>query len=374
MQAYQKRALAVCDWLGDLRSSAAHPRAPGEGRVLGRRGQARAAARHARLSGVHAQGRHRRLLCRLRARAARGAGDDLPGVRHAQLPHGGHDPRAGERATQFEFQKLLRHGRRALRRAARRASGRAVPRLCAGRQLHRSAALPRAPAARERRQHLVRPPDRRSRTCRWRSLVADPLAGAARALPARPAHPAAARPVSATARNSLGLDLVRPANVLDAAAARRSSRRAMRTPLTPSTPTIAAGARLSAIARAADAHSKSWSRSAERASERAAVLERAADRLEARMARAGVAHRARGRPHLRRRGGRSARGGRFLPLLRPAGETRCSQRRSRWPARPANATSSRCTAAACSPASARGISRSPSSPARSPPRWPPATR
>ena len=42
-------------------------------------------------------------------------------------------------------------------------------------------------------------------------------------------------------------------------------------------------------------------------------------------------------------------------------------------ARPANPTSCSCTAAACSSASARGISRWRSSPARSPPRSPPAT-
>ena len=48
--------------------------------------------------------------------------------------------------------------------------------------------------------------------------------------------------------------------------------------------------------------------------------------------------------------------------------------RTRCPARPANPTSCSCTAAACSSASARGTSRWRSSSARSPPRWPPATR
>ena len=48
--------------------------------------------------------------------------------------------------------------------------------------------------------------------------------------------------------------------------------------------------------------------------------------------------------------------------------------RSRCRARPARATRCACTAAASSSASARGTSRWRSSPARSPPRWPPATR
>ena len=104
------------------------------------------------------------------------------------------------------------------------------------------------------------------------------------------------------------------------------------------------------------------------------VLERAADALEARMVELVSL--------IVREGGRTyadavvrgARGGRFLPLLRPAGENEFRHAACCFPARPASATSSRCTAAACSPASARGISRSPSSPARSPPRSPPATR
>ena len=43
-----------------------------------------------------------------------------------------------------------------------------------------------------------------------------------------------------------------------------------------------------------------------------------------------------------------------------------------WKAPPANRTNCRCTGAACSPASVRGIFRWRFSPARSPPRWPPA--
>jgi hypothetical protein len=59
--------------------------------------------------------------------------------------------------------------------------------------------------------------------------------------------------------------------------------------------------------------------------------------------------------------------------------TRCParerlRRAAALPGRPARATSSRCTAAACSPASARGTSRWRSSPARWRRRWPPATR
>ena len=53
---------------------------------------------------------------------------------------------------------------------------------------------------------------------------------------------------------------------------------------------------------------------------------------------------------------------------------RIAARRKRCRARPARATSCAIAAAACSSASARGISRSRSSPARSPPRSPPAMR
>ena len=73
VQAYQKRALPLIDWLADLarRGAAAADGAAGQGRLLGQRDQARPGARARRLSGVHPQGRDRRLLSRLRQAAAR---------------------------------------------------------------------------------------------------------------------------------------------------------------------------------------------------------------------------------------------------------------------------------------------------------------
>ena len=74
IQAYQKRAAPLCDWV--VEAARAHGRKlmvpAGQGRLLGHRDQGRAGRRPARLSGLHAQGRDRRLLSRLREEAARG--------------------------------------------------------------------------------------------------------------------------------------------------------------------------------------------------------------------------------------------------------------------------------------------------------------
>jgi hypothetical protein len=69
--------------------------APGQGRLLGQRDQARAARRPGRLSGLYAQGAHRRRLHRLREQAAGGARRGLPAVRHPQRAHAGGHPHAG---------------------------------------------------------------------------------------------------------------------------------------------------------------------------------------------------------------------------------------------------------------------------------------
>ena len=96
---------------------------------------------------------------------------------------------------------------------------------------------------------------------------------------------------------------------------------------------------------------------------RAAALERASDLLEARRGRLIGASAVRGRQDARRCGGRGARGGRFLPLLRGRGAPH-AHARSRCRGRPARSTSFAIAAAACSSASARGIFRSRSSSAR----------
>ncbi len=99
VQAYQKRAGAVIDWVRDGRAGARPPHdgAPGQGRLLGHRGQARAGARPARLSGVHPQGDDRPLLHGLRRQAARRAAAALSAVRHAQCADGRERDRAGRR-------------------------------------------------------------------------------------------------------------------------------------------------------------------------------------------------------------------------------------------------------------------------------------
>ncbi len=143
---------------------------PRQGRVLGQRDQARPARRSGRLPGLHAQGPHRRGLPRLRAQAARRAGRGLPAVRHAQRADGGRHPPAGgcellRRPVRIPVP--ARHGRAAVRaghrRGQRRQAGPALPDLRAGRHARDAARLPGAPAARERRQHLVRQPHRRPR-------------------------------------------------------------------------------------------------------------------------------------------------------------------------------------------------------------------
>jgi RHH-type proline utilization regulon transcriptional repressor/proline dehydrogenase/delta 1-pyrroline-5-carboxylate dehydrogenase len=70
VQAYQKRALAVIDWLAAL-AARARPPADGaarQGRLLGHRGEAGAGARPPRLSGVHPQADDRPQLHGLRRR------------------------------------------------------------------------------------------------------------------------------------------------------------------------------------------------------------------------------------------------------------------------------------------------------------------
>ena len=94
-----------------------------QGRVLGQRDQARAGRRPRRLSGLHAQGLHRRRLPRLRATAARRAGRGLPAVRDPQRAHAGGDLRrwpgadCARRAVRVPVP--ARHGRAALRAGRR---------------------------------------------------------------------------------------------------------------------------------------------------------------------------------------------------------------------------------------------------------------
>ena len=91
--------------------------AAGQGRLLGRRDQARAGARPRRLSGVHPQGRDRRQLHRQCAQAARKARPHLSAVCDAQRTHcrrraASGATSSGPSTTQFEFQRLHGMGER----------------------------------------------------------------------------------------------------------------------------------------------------------------------------------------------------------------------------------------------------------------------
>ncbi len=99
IQAYQKRADAVIDYIDALARSAepADDGAAGEGRLLGHRDQARAGARPRRLSGVHPQGDDRPELHRLRATTAGAAAAHLSAIRHPQCADGRDHPRTGRR-------------------------------------------------------------------------------------------------------------------------------------------------------------------------------------------------------------------------------------------------------------------------------------
>ena len=115
VQAYQRRAIHVCDWLVAL-AGGDRPATDGasrQGRVLGHRDQGRADARPRRLSGVHAQGRHRRVLslpARRRLLAAGAA--TVSAVRDAQLPHGRHVLECASRTPRFRVPEAARDGRR----------------------------------------------------------------------------------------------------------------------------------------------------------------------------------------------------------------------------------------------------------------------
>ncbi len=141
---------------------------PRQGRVLGHRDQARAGARARRLSGLHAQGGDRPLLHRLRAAMLAACVRDLPAIRDPQRADGRDDPRTAGGATASNSSACTAWATplRQLRRIA--AIG--LPHLRAGRQPSRSARLSGAPAARERRELLLRrrsPPTRpfRSKRC-----------------------------------------------------------------------------------------------------------------------------------------------------------------------------------------------------------------
>ena len=214
-------------------------------------------------------------------------------------------------------------------------------------------------------------------------LIADPVAVAARDPAARRAareDRAPARPLRRERANSRGLDfsdeqrLAKLAEASQASArhipARLSARRARRTSrraghaIRPTRATSSASRRHARAGRDRRARSRrraaaapAWA--AVPPNERAAILRRAADALEAAQRRARRPHRARGRQVLRQRRRRGARGRRLPALLRGT-----RRRAPLGPGSPAPLG----VVACISP----GIFRSRSSPARSPRRSPPA--
>ncbi len=175
IQAYGKRCVLVVDWLVDLARRSRR-------RLMVRLVKGAywdAEIKRAQVEGqdgfpgLHPQGPHRRVLPRRRPETARRAGRGLSAVRHPQRPDPrlGPDPRRAELLSRaVRVPVPARHGRAALRGGGRTRQARpAVPRLCAGRLARDAARLSRAPAARERRQHLVRQPHRRCERRRRRT-------------------------------------------------------------------------------------------------------------------------------------------------------------------------------------------------------------
>ena len=167
VQAYQKRAVAVIDWIVELARATRR-------RIMLRLVKGAywdSEIKRAQVEGlegfsVFTRKIHTDVSYIACARAtARRARRGLPAIRHPQRADARHHPRHGRRELLRRAVRVpvpARHGRTALqpdrRRRARRA---AVPRLRAGRLARDAARLSGAPPARERRQHLVRQPDRR---------------------------------------------------------------------------------------------------------------------------------------------------------------------------------------------------------------------
>jgi RHH-type transcriptional regulator, proline utilization regulon repressor / proline dehydrogenase / delta 1-pyrroline-5-carboxylate dehydrogenase len=162
VQSYLKRGLDACRWVISLaEETGAASRAPGQGRLLGCRDQACPGKRSRQLPRVHAQGEQRRVLPGLRARAARRARPVYPQF----ATHNAHSVAsvihyAGDN-RQFEFQRLHGMGEELYAEVIGKEFEPALPGLRAGRQPRGPAALPGAPPAGERLEHLFRQPHRR---------------------------------------------------------------------------------------------------------------------------------------------------------------------------------------------------------------------
>ena len=326
VQAYQKRALPVIDWLADLARRARRRLMVRlvKGAYWDSEIKRGAGARPRRLSGLHPQGRDRCLLSRLRQADA--SPPATPSIRNSRPTTRTPSPRSSNwpaARTRLRVPAPARHGRGALRRDRRRRQAEPpVPRLCAGRQPRGSARLSGAPAA---RRTAPTPPSstasstsgadrRRSSPTRSRGWRALPVQAAS-------AHPAAARSLRSRsgAIRAASISPIRRAlaelrdglaEALRAAVARRADRR--REPSAPAAGepvfdpsdrrrqigTVAnapAGRRSKRRSPRAARAAPAWDRTPAEA--RAAALERAADLYERDRADADGADHPRGRPH-----------------------------------------------------------------------------
>ena len=400
VQAYQKRCPFVVDFLVDLarRSRPSADGSAGQGRVLGQRDQACPGRRPRRLSGLHAKGLHRRRLPRLRAHAcSRRRPRSIPSSRPTTRTRWRRStsspaPRVHARAVRVPVP--ARHGRAALRagrRQRRRRQARpAVPHLRAGRHARDAARVPRAAPARERRQHLVRQPHRRSRrrrSRRWSRTRCErssawPRAKARRSACRIPRSSCRAR--STARRGSTRAASISPTKTSSPRSPMRSAGDAATWSAAPllagtatrrrgdagaqSRPTIA-----DVVGQVQDASLADVATALASAAAAAAVPGPRPTRARAR--RCSSAPPTCSRPTSRACSGCSrARPARPIRTRSPKCARRSTSCASTPPRRGAISPSRRTCRSGRSSASARGTSRSRSSPARSPPRWSPAIR
>ena len=395
VQAYQKRCPFVIDCAGRPGAPQRPPAdgAAGQGRLLGQRDQARAGRRARRLS---RSSRARSTPTSPTSPARASCSPRRDAVYPQFATHNAHtlarDLRAGRRATsagQYEFQCLHGMGEPLYEEVVGADKLDRPCRIYAPVGTHETllAYLVRRlleNGANTSFVNRIADAERADRR-RWSPIRSTSSAGAIEPLGApHPAIAAAARPVRRRARNSRGLDLADERSLRRAR--RGAATRAAATAGAPrrcSRPTSAAAARepvrnpadqrdVVGTVREADAGRRRRRAARGRArragwaatppATRAAMLERAADLLEARLPTLIGADRARGRQDARR-----------TPSPKCARRsTSCATTRAQ--ARDALRNDDAPRRSARSSASARGTSRSRSSPARSPRRSPPATR
>ena len=164
-------------WLGDARARRRphDPRAARQGRLLGHRDQARPGAGSRRLPGVHAQVQHGRLVSRVRESVADSStrSSIRSSRRTTRTRSRGCSRSAPAARSSFSACTVWARSCTASSRAARFRAP--LPRLRAGRKPRAPVAVPRAAAARERREYLVRQSARACGRAVSDAIVADPV-------------------------------------------------------------------------------------------------------------------------------------------------------------------------------------------------------